>query len=40
MRGLRDDFCVFQKSNGEQGENPRVAPVAQLDRAADYGSAG
>jgi hypothetical protein len=29
-------FVVFQKSNGEQGENPRVAPVAQSDRATDF----
>ena len=33
-------FTSVQKSSGEQGENPHVAPVAQLDRAADYGSAG
>jgi len=29
-------FMVSQKSNGEQGENPHVAPVAQSDRATDF----
>ena len=29
-------FVLSQKSNGEQGENPHVAPVAQSDRATDF----
>jgi hypothetical protein len=29
-------FVCSQKSSGEQGETPRVAPVAQSDRATDF----
>ncbi len=32
--------ALFRKPNGEKGDTSPFAPVAQLDRAADYESAG
>jgi hypothetical protein len=40
LGGILDFSSESEIREKSVGENPHVAPVAQLDRAADYGSAG